>query len=222
VSSREYLLKTTEDTHTHWFAGQTSYIGWKEFARAKKGETVYVSAAAGAVGAVVCQIAKAEGLKVIGSAGSDEKVAYLRDEFKIDIAFNYKTTDTAKVLKDAGGIDIYWDNVAGPQLDAALDAGHNGLRVISCGAVSQYNGEGAPVYNIDHMYAKRVSMNGFIILDYTDKAGIIDDANEFLPAAIARGDIKYREHRYSLKDAGQAILDVQKGDNTAKAVIVFE
>jgi len=198
----------------------TAYFGWRLFAQAKKSETVYILTAAGAVGSVVAQIAKSEGLKVIGSTGSDEKVAFLRDELKIDIAFNYKTTDVRKVLKDAGGINIYWDNVGGDQLDAALDAAQNYARVVSCGAIPEYNGERAAVYNIQELYAKRINMYGLYVGDYVGQP-IYREAFEYLSNAIARGDIKYREHKYTLREAGQALLDVQKGNNQGKAVITF-
>jgi hypothetical protein len=169
----------------------------------------------------VAQIAKAQGLKVIGSTGSEAKVAFLRDEVKIDIAFNYKTTDVHKVLKDAGGIDIYWDHVGGEQLEAALDTAHNYARVINCGAIANYNGTHAPIRNIHELFQKRISMNGFVILDHLGTP-IDAEATEYLTTAIAKGEIKYREHKYTLKEAGQAILDVQKGDNQAKAVITFD
>ncbi|KAF8530096.1 NAD-P-binding protein [Hysterangium stoloniferum] len=205
--------------------GQTAFIGWKEFSKAKKGETVFVTTAGGPVGSAVVQIAKSEGLKVIASAGSDEKVAFAK-ELGADVAFNYKTQDTRKVLEGLGhGIDIYWDNVGGEVLEVALDALNNHGRVINCGAISGYNSEtgvGYGIKNLWHIIGKRLTLNGFIIMDLlADEAKATLFYSEF-PPKIAKGEIKQREHVYrGLEQAGQAILDVQKGDNTAKAVVLL-
>ncbi|KAF9470780.1 NAD(P)-binding protein, partial [Pholiota conissans] len=125
--------------------GRTAFMAWKEFSKAKPGETVFVSTGAGPVGSLVIQLAKKDGLKVIGSAGSEEKVQFMK-EIGADVAFNYKTTKTAEVLEKEGPIDVYWDNVGGATLDAALEAASKGARFIECGMISTYNTGGEPVF----------------------------------------------------------------------------
>jgi len=120
-------------------AGKTAYYGLRAIAQPKAEESIFVSTAAGSVGQVVCQIAKAAGLRVIGSAGSDDKVRFLKEELRIDQAFNYKTVSTAEELKKFGGIDIYWDNVGGVTLEAALEAMNKFGRIVGCGNISNYN-----------------------------------------------------------------------------------
>jgi len=201
--------------------GQTAYIGWKLFSRAKKGETVFVTTAAGAVGSIVVQIAKSEGLKVVASTGSDEKVAFVK-ELGADVVFNYKTQDTKKVLEELGhGIDIYWDNVGGEVLEAAIDASNNFGRIINCGSISRYNtSEPYGVKNLGLLVSKRITMQGFVVLDHFKD--LLGEFYEVFPEKIASGEIKHREHVYrGLEEAGQAIFDVQKGNNTAKAVVVL-
>ncbi|KZP04312.1 NAD(P)-binding protein [Athelia psychrophila] len=111
--------------------GKTAWFAWKEWANSQKGETVFVTAGAGPVGSLVIQLAKLEGLKVIASAGSDEKVAFLK-ELGVDVAFNYKTASTKDVLEREGPINIYWDNVGGETLDLALaNAAFSGARFIA-------------------------------------------------------------------------------------------
>jgi len=109
--------------------GKTAYMAWKEYSQAKKGETLFVSTGAGPVGSLVIQIAKSQGLKVIASAGSDEKVKFMK-EIGADVAFNYKTEKTTDILAKEGPIDIYWDNVGGETLEAALDAANTFARFI--------------------------------------------------------------------------------------------
>ncbi|KAF9493528.1 NAD(P)-binding protein [Pleurotus eryngii] len=200
--------------------GQTAYIGWKVFSKAKKGETVFVTTGAGPVGSIVAQLAKHDGLKVIASAGSDEKVEFMK-KIGVDVAFNYKTTDTVKVLEEHGPIDIYWDNVGGATLEAALDAASNFARFIECGMISQYN-ETSPygVKNLWNIITKRLSVNGFLVLDHMAPEST-KDFYDTVPAMIAKGDIVFLEDKkYGLEKVGEAILDVQSGKNHGKSVIV--
>ncbi|KAJ7599454.1 NAD(P)-binding protein [Mycena floridula] len=118
--------------------GKTAYYGWKEYADPKKGEVLFVTTGAGPVGSLVIQLAKLDGIKVIASAGSDEKVEFMKS-LGADVAFNYKTTDTATVLAKEGPLDIYWDHVGGEILDAALVAAGNHARFIETGMISAYN-----------------------------------------------------------------------------------
>lgn len=197
--------------------GQTAFFGWSEYSKARKGETVFVSTGAGPVGSFVIQLAKLGGLKVIGSAGSEEKVQFMK-EIGADVAFNYKTTSTKEVLEKEGPIDIYWDNVGGETLDAALSNANKGARFIECGMIAGYNNGGAPVYNLSNMFRASISMNGFIVSDLAPKWA--NEFNKVIPSKVASGEIKYREDIYhGLERVGEVILAVQKGKNKAKAVV---
>jgi len=199
-------------------AGQTGWMGWKEYAHAKAGETVFVSGAAGPVGSFVVQLAKKEGLKVIASAGSEKKVNFLK-EIGVDVAFNYKTTDTREVLKKEGPLNIYWDNVGGETLEAALDNFAIGGRIVACGSISGYNGEKIGVRNLHQIYAQSLTMSGFITHRLNAK---YDDAfYEEVPKLFANGDIKYTEHKVpGLENFGQALLDTLTGRNEGKTVVI--
>ncbi|KAI8989081.1 NAD-P-binding protein [Trametes punicea] len=198
--------------------GETAAYAWKEFSRAKKGETVFVTAGAGPVGATVVQLAKAEGLKVIASAGDDDKVAFIR-EIGADVAFNYKTVNTRKVLEKEGPIDIYWDNVGGETLEAAIDSAAHFARFIECGMISEYNAEPYPVKNLLKIVAQELSIRGFLVASLRPKYEAEFYAT--FPARVARGEIKYKEHRvHGLENAGQAIVDVQSGRNFGKCVVI--
>ena len=152
--------------------GLTAWVGVTDIAPVAAGETVFVSAAAGAVGSVAGQIAKARGCRVIGSAGAPEKVAYVRDELGFDAAFSHHD-DVRAALREAApdGVDVYFDNVGGPQLEAAIGALNQGGRIALCGSVSQYNAtEPAPgPRNLALLVGKRARLRGFIILDHADR-----------------------------------------------------
>lgn len=126
--------------------GKTADFGWREFSNAKEGDIAFVTAGAGPVGQLVIQLAKLEGLKVIASAGSDEKVEYLKT-LGADVVFNYKTNKTTDVLAKEGPIDVFWDNVGGETLEAAIENAAVGARFIECGMISVYNATGEP-YNV--------------------------------------------------------------------------
>ncbi|KAF9056714.1 NAD-P-binding protein [Rhodocollybia butyracea] len=199
--------------------GQTSYYGWKEYAKAKAGQTVFVSAAAGPVGNMIVQLAKQDGLKVIASAGSDEKVKFCK-EIGADVAFNYKTTKTHDVLAKEGPIDIYWDNVGGPTLEAAIEHGALHARIIICGFISQYNGEEAyGIKTMRNIMTQRMSINGVLVFDH--HARYQEEFYQVIPKKLASGEFRYSEDvTRGLENGGEAILEVQKGLNTAKKVIV--
>ncbi|KAJ7116215.1 alcohol dehydrogenase [Mycena crocata] len=198
--------------------GKTAYMGWKEWSKAKKGETAFVTTGAGPVGSMVIQLAKLDGLKVIGSAGSEEKVKFMK-EIGADVAFNYKTTDTREVLEREGPIDVYWDNVGGSSLDAALENAAVYARFIECGMISGYNTGNPPVYNMDQVFAKSLSLNGILVFRLVPKYD--REFYETVPPALASGKIKYTEEvTKGLDTVGEAILRVQEGKNTAKSVVV--
>jgi NADPH-dependent curcumin reductase CurA len=153
--------------------GMTAYVGLLDIGKPKTGETVFVSAAAGAVGMVVCQIAKIKGCRVVGSAGSTAKVQWLRDVAGIDAALNYKTV--ASLTDEVGrhcpdGIDIYFENVGGAHLEAAIEHMNMFGRIPLCGMISQYN-EAVPAGpgNLRFAVRKRLTMQGFIVSDHVDR-----------------------------------------------------
>jgi len=201
--------------------GKTGYYGLNAIGEPKKGESIFVSTAAGPVGQVVCQLAKSYGLRVLGSAGSDEKVAFLRDTLGIE-AFNYKTTSTAEELKKFGGLDIYWDNVGGETLENALAVMNSKGRIIVCGHISVYNAKSdADRYGIKNTYNmiyRELKMQGLYVGSYEAQYG--DEFYENVPKMIKEGKLKYLEDvTEGLENAGKALLGVLKGDNVGKAVI---
>ncbi|TFK22720.1 alcohol dehydrogenase [Coprinopsis marcescibilis] len=197
--------------------GKTAYMAWKEFSHAKKGEVAFVTTGAGPVGSFVIQLAKLAGLKVISSAGSDEKVEYMKS-LGADVAFNYKTANTLEILKKEGPIDVYWDNVGGETLDAALETANVGARFIECGMITGYNNGGYPIKNLYNVVTRSITMTGFIVLELESKYS--EEFYNTVPELVASGQIKYREHVYEgLESVGEALLAVQQGTNKAKAVI---
>ncbi|GBE89550.1 Zinc-type alcohol dehydrogenase-like protein [Sparassis crispa] len=198
--------------------GKTAYMGWTEYAHPKKGEVAFVTSGSGPVGGTVIQLAKADGLKVIASAGSDKKVAYLR-ELGADVAFNYKTVPVSKVLQNEGPIDIYWDNVGGESFEAAIATANRRARFIECGTISEYNNETPyPVKNLKLILYKELQISGFIVTGLYAKYD--EQFYKEIPKRVASGEIKYSEDfTEGLENAGQAILDVQLGKNNGKKII---
>jgi hypothetical protein len=157
------------------FTGATAYFGFLDLGQPKAGETVVVSAAAGAVGQIVGQIAKIKGCRAVGIAGSDDKCAYVVKELGFDACINYKKQDVAKALKREcpNGIDVDFENVGGAILDAVLANINLKARIVLCGLISQYNAK-EPVpgpYNFSAILMKRARVEGFIIIDYMPRFG---------------------------------------------------
>jgi len=201
--------------------GQTAFYGLYHIGEPKKGDTIFITGASGAVGQIVGQLAKREGLIVIGSAGSDDKVNWLKSELSFDHAFNYKTADPKVELAKFNALNIYFDNVGGDQLEAALDAADNHARFIECGMISQYNVPDAHgVRNLSQIVGKRLKLQGFIILD---KAGDATFQKEFyskVPQWIANGELKVKEDvTKGLEHAAEALVGIFHGKNFGKAVI---
>lgn len=148
--------------------GLTAWVGLHRIASVNVGETVFVSGGAGGVGNAACQLAKIYGCKVIASAGSEEKVRFLREELKIDYAFNYRDGDPLEHLKRAapGGIHVYFDNTGGPQLEAALSVLRNYGRIAMCGGIAGYNTPVSGPRNLMLVIGKRLRIEGFIVSDY--------------------------------------------------------
>ncbi|KAG6816652.1 hypothetical protein H0H87_004295 [Tephrocybe sp. NHM501043] len=199
--------------------GKTAYYAWKEYSKAKKGEVAFVTTGGGPVGSLVIQLAKLDGLKVIASAGSDEKVAFMKS-IGADVAFNYKTTSTHQVLEKEGPIDVYWDNVGGETLDAALVAAAVGARfIVRAGLYLRcFEVVDSASNNLMLVVGKNITLQGFIVGKLEHKY-----RKEFyatIPKKLASGDLKYTEEvTEGLDKVGHVILRVQKGENKAKAVV---
>ncbi|MGB5747757.1 MAG: NADP-dependent oxidoreductase, partial [Desulfobacterales bacterium] len=202
--------------------GMTAYVGLLHIGELKEGDTVFVSAAAGAVGSVVCQIAKLKGCFVVGSAGSDEKVSWLVEEAGIDAAFNYKKTDD--VIAEVGrhfpkGIDVYFENVGGVHLEAALEHMNPKGRIVMCGMISMYNAV-KPVpgpTRLPYVISKMLTMKGFIVMDHFDKLEpFIADMGKW----IVEGKIKWKETIVDgIENAPQAFIGLFKGQNFGKMIV---
>jgi NADPH-dependent curcumin reductase CurA len=195
--------------------GFTAWIGLTDIAAIEEGETIYVSGAAGAVGSAAVQIALLKGLRVIGSAGSDEKVEWLRSLGAE--AFNYRETRAKEALAD--GIDVYFDNVGGEQLEAALTALRPFGRVAACGAISRYNDqkpEPGP-RNVGFVVTKRLRLQGFIVSDHNKR--FPDFLREVGPW-VAEGKIECRETMLEgIENVPGAFAGLFRGDNTGKMLV---
>jgi len=204
--------------------GQTAVYGWRAYADPKPNEVVFVTTAGGPVGSMVIQLAKKAGCKVIASAGSDAKVAFARS-VGADVAFNYKEQDTAEVLKREGPVDIYWEHVGGSTFDAFLGNAANHARVIVCGMITAYNdstGNGVNMKNLISFLSKRIHLHGFLVGEVGAKhPEYVTEFYAEIPKQLASGELKWAEDvSHGLELAGEAILEVQEGRNTAKKVIV--
>jgi len=148
--------------------GLTAWVGLNDIARIKERETVFISAAGGAVGSVACQLAKLQGCNVIASAGSAAKVAFLKNQLKADYAFNYREQDPLRQLETAApdGVHVYFDNTAGPQLEAALASMRNHGRIVMCGAIAGYNSPLPGPNNLHQAIIRRLRMQGLLVVDH--------------------------------------------------------
>ncbi|MEU9985339.1 NADP-dependent oxidoreductase [Streptomyces sp. NPDC048045] len=202
--------------------GLTAYAGLLRTASFKEGDVVFVSGAAGAVGSQVGQIAKLKGAsRVIGSAGSDEKVKLLLEEYGFDAAFNYKNGPVGEQLREAApdGIDVYFDNVGGDHLEAAIGSLNQGGRIAICGMISVYNNtEPAPgPRNLARLIQTRSRMEGFLVGDHYDlQAQFVQEVGPW----VASGALKYRETVVDgVENTLEAFLGVLRGDNTGKMIV---
>jgi NADPH-dependent curcumin reductase CurA len=201
--------------------GMTAYFGLLDVGRLRDGETVVISGAAGAVGSLVVQIAKVTGHTVIGSAGSAEKVAWLTGELGFDTAFDYREQDVATALREhcPKGIDVYFDNVGGDHLSAALARMRTFGRIALCGAVSQYNEE-RPQPGPDNFVAvlvRRLRIRGFIVFDHGD---LMRPFLEEVGAWVRSGELRYRETIVDgLESMPSAFVGLLSGDNIGKMLV---
>lgn len=202
--------------------GLTAYLGLTEIGKPKKGETLVVSGAAGAVGSVVGQIGKILGLRVIGIAGSDEKVDMLKSKFGFDEGINYNTTEdmTAAIAKAApNGVDVYFDNVGGPISDAVLFNINHFARMIICGAISVYNNTELPKsVSVQPFLVKNSAlMQGFIVSNYSEK---FPEAMKHLSTWLAEGKLTYSETVVEgFENIPQAFIDLFDGKNKGKMIV---
>ena len=204
--------------------GMTAWVGVTDIAPVREGDTVFISAAAGAVGSVAGQIAKARGCRVVGSAGGPAKAEYVRDVLGFDACFDYRAIEPRDALREVApdGVDVYFDNVGGVQLEAAIGALNRGGRIALCGAVSQYNAtEPAPgPRNLALLVGKRGTMRGFIVSDHADRegefrgevGGLIADGRLTLAETVVEG---------GLEAAPGAFIDMLRGKHLGKVVVAL-
>lgn len=224
--------------------GLTGYSSLYEIGKPKKGETIFVSSAAGAVGQIVGQIAKKEGLRVIGSVGSDDKLDFIINELGFDGGFNYKKESAKDALPRLApnGVDIYYENVGGEQLEAAIDNMNNFGRIIACGMVclptlddvdhvllttklqiSEYNQKPEdryPIRNLMSVVGKRILMQGFIVFDKNFGPKYYKEHQETLQKWLADGSYTAKLHvTEGIDNAAQGLIDIYEGKNFGKAVL---
>eukprot|EP00270_Netrium_digitus_P003480 TRINITY_DN14051_c0_g1_i1.p1 TRINITY_DN14051_c0_g1~~TRINITY_DN14051_c0_g1_i1.p1 ORF type:complete len:355 (-),score=75.62 TRINITY_DN14051_c0_g1_i1:208-1242(-) len=202
--------------------GKTAYYGLS-ICDLQPGQTIFISAAAGAVGLCAGQIAKIKGLKVIGSAGSDGKVKLLTEQFGFDAAFNYKTAgDLQAKLSELApeGLDVYFDNVGAEHLDAALANMKRGGTIVSCGMIAQYNGQTYTFKNISYIIMKELRMQGFIISSHARNPEFVSKFMADMTAWLKEGKLKSAEHIVEgLEKAPEAFVGLFSGINTGKLLI---
>ena len=201
--------------------GMTAYFGLLDTGQPKPGDMVVVSAAAGAVGTIVGQIAKIKGCHVVGIAGGPEKCDYIVHDLGFNGAIDYKSEDVKQSLRKhcPEGIDVYFDNVGGPILDAALMQIRRGARIVICGAISQYCNTG-PIVGPSHylsLLSNRATMKGMLVLDYADRYA---QAGAEMAGWMAAGKLKSREDIVEgLATFPETLLKLFKSENTGKLML---
>ena len=200
--------------------GLTAWQGLMEIGKPKAGETLVVSGAAGSVGAMVGQLGKAEGLSVVGTAGSDEKCRWLEDELGFDAAINYKSGDLEKRLKDAtpNGVDLYFENTGGPVQHIVFNRMNAHGRIIVCGMIADYNtATPSPGPNWLNIIRKRLTITGFTMPDHWDQVPYM---MQRLAEYLAAGKLKYRAHKLEgLESAIEGINLLFTGGNAGKLMV---
>ncbi|GAB7093794.1 NADP-dependent oxidoreductase [Halolamina litorea] len=202
--------------------GRTAYFGTREVLEPKAGDTVVVSAAAGAVGSVVGQLAKLQGATVVGFAGSDEKCEVVEEEFGFDACINYKSTDDyVEALAEAApeGVDGYFDNVGGPITDAVFTHLNVDATVAVCGQIALYNAEEMPTgpRKLGKVIETRATVEGLLVGDFAPR---FEEASADLAEWVAAGDIQYRESVVEgIENAPDAFLGLFEGENIGKQVV---
>ncbi len=208
-------LPETTLMHVLGSSGATAWFGIHEFARPKAGDTFVVSTAAGSVGAIVCQLARLAGCRVIGIAGSDAKCAWVRDELGAAGVINYRTQNVEAELKVLcpNGIDIYFDNVGGEILDTVLGQIAFGARVVLCGGTSQYNHdlEWYGPKNYFNLVYKQATMSGFYVSNFAHRN---EEATSRLTSLLKAGSLRYTEDvLHGIENVPLALIRILKGEN---------
>lgn len=203
--------------------GMTAYTSFHRIGEPKAGDVVFVSGAAGAVGATVCQIAKLRGCMVIASAGSEQKLDWLKS-IGVDAVVNYKKGDLLKQVREAApkGIDIYFDNVGGEHLEVALEVARPFARFIECGMISVYNATEPPPgpRNMPYIVGKRIKMQGFIVTDFMDMR---EQFYADMGAWVREGKVKWEETvENGIENAPQAFLNLFSGANLGKMLVKLD
>lgn len=200
--------------------GVTAWVGLTLFGQPRPGETVLVSAASGAVGSVVGQLARNHGCRAVGIAGGPAKCAQVIEDYGFDDCVDYKAADFAARLARAvpQGVDVYFDNVGGPILDAVLPRMNNFGRIPLCGLVSQYNAaEPYGVKNLREVFNRRITLRGFVLSDHKDQFAT---ATQALIDAYAAGRLKHRETvTEGLENAPRAFIDMLQGAHFGKQLV---
>lgn len=227
TSDGKGLTKLTPDpdlpltVHMHALGGTgfTAYGGLLHIGQLKEGEQVFVSTAAGAVGSVAAQIAKLKGCYVVGSTGSDDKAAWLKDEVGLDAVINYKAQPIRQALEDATpkGLDVYFDNVGGDHLEAALRRMNTLGRIPVCGFISGYNSGHSNVSNLSNIIYSRVTLRGFVAPDFMHLYG---DFQRDMAGWLKDGRIKYQETVMDgIANAPAALIGLMAGQNSGKMLV---
>jgi hypothetical protein len=200
--------------------GMTAYFGLKEIGRPKPGETVVVSAASGAVGSIVGQLARIWGCRAVGIAGGAAKCDYVRRELGFDACIDYQAGNLQRDLKEAcpRGVDVYFDNVGGEILDTLLPQMNLFSRIVLCGLISQYSAtEPYGLKNIRAVLIQRITLQGMIVNDWTDRYG---EALKALAGSLQQGKLKYRESVVEgLDNAPKGLIALFKGQNFGKQLV---
>ena len=212
-------LPLTVHMHVLGMTGFTAYGGLLHIGQLKDGEQVFVSTAAGAVGSVAAQIAKLKGCYVVGSTGSDDKVRWLREDVGLDAVINYKKQPIRQALETAtpNGLDVYFDNVGGDHLEAALRRMNTLGRVPVCGFISGYNSGHSSVSNLSSIIYARVTLRGFVGTDFMHA---YPDFQRDMRGWLKEGRIKYQETVMDgIAAAPAALIGLMAGENTGKMLV---
>jgi NADPH-dependent curcumin reductase CurA len=199
--------------------GFTAYGGLLRIGQLKPGEQVFVSAAAGAVGSVASQVARLKGCRVIGSTGSPEKAAWLRDVARLDAAINYRETRIGEAVRDAApeGLDVYFDNVGGDHLEAALACMNLLGRIPVCGMISGYNGADVAVRTLSAIVQRRVMLRGFNLMDFQD---LREPFEREMTGWLRSGDLRSEETvLQGIGQAPAALIGLFEGRNLGKMLV---